>query len=682
VNGQSKITRSHRDRIALIYVRQSTLAQVRDNSESTARQYALGPTATQLGWPAKNVTVIDSDLGLSASSSGRRSGFREVIARMCLGEIGAIFGLEVSRLARSSADFQRLLELARLTDTLLVDAEGVYDLSDFNDRLVLGLKGTMSEIEIHLLKARMDGAKRAAAQRGDLRLRLPIGYIYDDENTIVMDPDAEVVAAVSDVFATFQATGSAYAVVSAFADRKFPYRVHGGPFDGQLRWGPLSHNRVLSILANPVYAGAYTYGRRPSTPRVDADGVIRTATVHRQRADWPVLITDHHPTYLSWQEYLDNEDRRAANHTSRKARPVREGFALCQGIISCGSCGSPMRTHYHQRAGHRASYFCSASREGHQPRTTTCRSVPAETVDHAVADLLLDTLTPTQVVLTLAAADEVITRAARTIRAGELAVQRAHYDADRAERAFDACEPENRLVARTLEARWEAKLAVLADAEATLTAIHAALPAVPNRGDLQTLLGDVHTLWHAPTTTDRDRKRLLRTLIADVTILPEPNTTVVGIGMRWHTGATDEITCPTTRPRPPSAAIDLIRQHATALTDQALADLLNAGGHTTTNGKPFGVHSVRWTRHRHQIPSWGTPQPGEITASQAATILGIKPCAIYRWINHDRLPARHTTAGRWSIPWDPTIEATCRNMITASTQLRTTTSHSSKGGAV
>jgi DNA invertase Pin-like site-specific DNA recombinase len=548
------------------YVRQSTLAQVREHSESTTRQYALGALATDLGWPSENVTIVDADLGLSGGSASQRSGFREVVARVCLGEIGAIFGLEVSRLGRSSADLQRLLELARLTDTLLIDADGVYDLADINDRLLLGLKSQMSEVEIHLLKARLHGAKQAAAHRGRLRLRLPIGFVYDDD-AIVIDPDAEVAAAVSDVFTAFAATGSAYAVVGAFAGRKFPYRVHGGPFDGQLRWGTLHHGRVLSMLTNPVYAGAYAFGRRPSVHRVDADGAVRTASVHRPRADWPVLIVDHHPGYLTWQDYLDNGDRLAANRTSRGARPAREGFALCQGIIGCGSCGAPMRTRYDAHAERRAYYVCAASRESHQRQAPTCRTVRADAVDAAVADLLLATLTPVEVGLTLAAADEVVARSTCTRRAAELAVERARYDAERAERAFHGCEPENRLVARTLETRWEAKLAALADAEAALDAVRATLPPTPNRADLEALLADVHTLWRAATTPDRDRKRLLRTLIADVTILAEPDPTRIRIGVRWHTGATDETTCPAVPPQPEPAALEVIRRHSPTMPD-------------------------------------------------------------------------------------------------------------------
>lgn len=283
MNGLAKITRSHRERTALVYVRQSTVAQGGEHGESTARQYDLAQAAIAMGWPPQRIAVIDADLGLSGRSAARRGGVQEIVTRVCLGEVGTILGLEASRPARSSADFARLLEIARLSGTLLIDEDGVYDLAAINDRLVLGLKGQMSEAELHLLKVRLDGAKRAATSRGDLRLRLPIGYLYDPDGEVVLDPDAEVAAAIKDVFASFAASGSAYAVVSAFADRCFPYRVHGGPFDGELRWGRLTHDRVLSILANPAYAGAYAYGRRPSGQRLTADGTVHTVTGTRPR---------------------------------------------------------------------------------------------------------------------------------------------------------------------------------------------------------------------------------------------------------------------------------------------------------------------------------------------------------------------------------------------------------------
>src|SRR6266545_2149158 len=289
VNGDAKITATHRARAALIYVRQSTLVQVREHTESTVRQYGLVELAIGLGWAPEQVVVVDADLGLSGRFGSQRQGFRELISRVCLGKVGAVFGLEVSRLARSSAEFTRLLELARLTDTLLVDADGVYDLADVNDRLLLGLKGTMSEAELHLLAGRMHGAKLAAAERGELRFPLSVGYVYDADGRCVIDPDQEVHAAVADLFAAFQATGSAYKVVGEFTGRKFPLRAYGGAWAGQLRWGQLGHARVLDALANPCYAGVYVYGRSFMQRRVLPDGSVRAVRRYRPRDQWPLV---------------------------------------------------------------------------------------------------------------------------------------------------------------------------------------------------------------------------------------------------------------------------------------------------------------------------------------------------------------------------------------------------------
>ena len=588
-----KITGSHRERVAVIYVRQSSLAQVRDHTESTTRQYALRDEAVRLGWPARLVEVIDADLGLSGRSADHRAGFKELTGRVCVGEVGAIFGLEVSRLARSTADLSRLLELARLTDTLVIDGDGVYDLANFNDRLLLGLKGTMSEAELHLLAGRLQGAKRAAAERGELRFPLPVGLVYDDDGRTVIDPDAEVQAAVGDVFAAFRSGGSAYAVVAALKDRPFPLRAYGGVWAGQLRWGRLTHSRVLGILANPSYAGCYVFGRYHSQRVVSPDGVVSTKTVERAMADWPVVIHDHHAGYICWEDFLANRARLAANTTHAGARPPREGHALCQGIIACGSCGRPMTTRYH-RNGH-AAYECSASRAD-QMATPTCRSIAAGTVDDAVTERLLDALCPEEIAFALAAADEVTDRRARRTRAAELALERARYEADRAERAFHACEPENRLVARNLETRWETRLLAYTEAETALTQAQAAATPLPSRGELEALTADVATLWAATSTTDRDRKRLLRTLIADVTLLAEPDFGKARIGIRWHTGAADELIVArrlavTEFRRTDPAAIELARQFA-HLSNGDLAEKLNAAGHMTGAGRRFDNYAV------------------------------------------------------------------------------------------
>ncbi len=671
MRGTEKITAGHRERTALIYIRQSSLAQVRDNTESTARQYALADEAVRLGWARSAVEVIDADLGLSGRSAEHRSGFKDLVGRVCLGEVGAIFGLEVSRLARSSADLSRLLELARLTDTLVVDADGIYDLANFNDRLLLGLKGTMSEAELHFLAGRLQGAKRAAAERGELRFPLPVGFVYDDDdgNTII-DPDAEVQAAVADVFAAFRAGGSAYQVVGAFKGRRFPLRAYGGVWAGQLRWGRLTHSRVLGILANPAYAGTYVFGRYHSRRVVSPDGVVSTKTVELPRDEWPVVIHDHHGGYITWDDFLANGARLAANLTNAGARPPREGHALCQGIIACGSCGRPMTTRYH-RNGH-AAYECSASRAD-QMATATCRSITAVTVDDAVAERLLDALNPKEVALALAAADEVADRRARHGRAAELAVERARYEAERAERAFHACEPENRLVARNLEARWEQRLSALAEADKALADQHRAVPPLPSRAELEKLTSDMSALWHAPTTASRDRKRLLRTLISDITLLPEPDFAKARIGIRWHTGATDELVVArrqdvTQYRRTDPAAIDVARS-LSHLANREIAERLNAAGCVTGAGRRFDNNAVASLRHCHQIPPPGALEESEVAVADVARRLGISHGAVIYWINRGWLAARRGLNNQWCIPFDARVEADCRRRVARSAHI-------------
>jgi len=684
VTDHRKITRSHLDRLAVIYVRQSSMAQVREHTESTARQYALADEAVRLGWDRRDVLVVDADLGLSGRSAEHRDGFRDVVSRVCLGEVGAIFGIEVSRLARSSADLSRLLELARLTDTLLIDGDGVYDLADFNDRLLLGLKGTMSEAELHFLAGRLQGAKRAAAERGELRFPLPVGYVYDDEGAIIIDPDQEVQAAVADVFAAFRATGSAYGVVSAFKGRRFPLRAFGGVWAGQLRWGRLNHARVLGILTNPGYAGAYVFGRYTARRTVHPDGSVRNSITLLPREKWPVCLHDHHPGYISWQDYLSNEARLAANRTNAGARPARTGSALCQGIIACGGCGRPMSTRYHRSGA--AAYECAASRAD-QTASATCRSIRAATVDAAVADRLLAALNPEEVALAFAAADEVAGRQTRATRAAELAVERARYEADRAERAFHAAEPENRLVTRSLETRWETKLAALAEAEAGLAAAHATTAPLPNRTDLETLVTDLPELWHAPTTSDRDRKRLLRTLISDVTLLPERDRGKCRIGIRWHTGAADEIVLARPLPageakRTPPAAVDLVVRLGPTTSSEALVAELNAAGLATGFGRPFDVAAVQWIRHVHKVPTPSDTRDGERTVAEVARHLQVSADAVYYWIANASIPARRTVGGRLRIPFTPAVEAACRRRIAQSCHLKTTTPDPSAKGAV
>ena len=678
----SKITATHLERLAVVYVRQSTIAQVREHTESTARQYALAEEAARLGWSTARISVIDADLGVSGRTASARSGFKELVGRVCVGEVGAILGLEVSRLARSSADLQRLLELCALTDTLIIDSDGIYDLGFFNDRLLLGLKGTMSEAELHLLAGRLQGAKLAAAQRGELRCPLPVGYVYDDDGRTVIDPDDEVRTAVADVFASFEAKGSAYAVVAAFAGRRFPTRAYGGVWAGDIRWGRLMYGRVLQLLANPSYAGAYVFGRFRSRRIVDPDGTIRLKSTELPRAQWQVLIRDHHPAYITWESFLANTQQLAANCTHQGARPVREGGALLQGIVLCGGCGRAMST---TCSGGKPIYDCTHSRSDHVT-TPQCRSVLAQVVDQMVGQRLLEVLAPQEIALALAAADEVTARKTNHNRALELRVERTRYEAARAERAFHHCDPDNRLVARSLERRWEEKLRELAEVEREL-ACQMNEPTLPSRDQLESLAADFPRLWAAPTTSDKERKRLLRTLIGDVTLFSEPHSMQLRIGIRWRSGVCEELMVRRPHPAPqarrtPQAAVELARRLGASRTNAELAAELNRLGLKSGTGKCFSAALVQWIRYAYDIDQLQPLAPGELSVKQVAARLGIAPDALYCWISQGQIAVRHAAAGRLCVPFTPEVEQTLRQRIANSNRIRLRNQKLTVGDAV
>jgi DNA invertase Pin-like site-specific DNA recombinase len=665
---REKIKGQHLERLAIVY----------------ERQYALAEEAARLGWAAERVVVLDGDLGISGrfSDTQARQGYKRLVARVCLGEVGAILGLEVSRLARSNAETQRLLEFCALTDTLVIDSDGIYDLKDFNDRLLLGLKSQMSEAELHMITSRLQGAKRAAAERGELRFPLPVGYVHDEEARTIIDPDEEVQAAIRDLFRAFEQTGSAYGVVGAFKGRRFPKRAYGGAWAGEVRWGELTHPRVLAVLANPCYAGAYVFGRYRSRRAVRPDGTITTKIEQLDRADWPVLIAEHHEGYISWERYLANERRLAANDTRSGQRPPREGSALCQGIVRCGSCGRSMGVLHRHEGSH---YDCTHARADHV-NTPACRQVKAVVVDELIARRMLEAIAPEQVALALAAADEVSDRQARSTRALELRVERARYEAIRAERAFHACEPDNRLVARSLENRWEEKLRELKDAEAEL-AEHSVTAPGPSREQLEALARGLPKLWAADTTTDRDRKRLLRTMIADVTLTSHPHGRELQVGIRWRSGAAEQHTIqrppkPADAKRTPSEVIELIKRLAAEHTNAQIAEQLGAAGMCTSTGLPFDEKAVRWLRWRYRIGPSQLLRDGELTVKQTAERVGVSVGTVYAWISTGKLVARRGPASRLYIPFPPHVEQQCRTLVASSVHLPAETKIRAAGGAV
>src|SRR6266566_2755163 len=505
-----KIAATHLQRQAYLYVRQSTLRQVLENTESTKRQYALRERAVVLGWPLDRIVVIDSDLGQSGADSDR-VGFQKLVAAVGMGEVGVVLGLEVSRLARSSSDWHRLLEICALTDTLILDEDGLYNPGHFNDRLLLGLKGTMSEAELHVLRARLIGGQRAKASRGELEMKLPIGLVHDSTGKVVLDPDLQVQAALRTFFETFRRTGSAASTVRSFREQGllFPRRLSSGPHQGELAWGPLLHWRALRALKNPRYAGAFVYGRTQT--RRTPHGTERRVQLPREQ--WHTLIRDAHPGYIAWAEYEENlrrlHDNAQACGADRRHGPPREGPALLQGLTVCGRCGGRMTIRYY--VSHREvlpEYVCQ--REGIEHAQAICQRIVGGALDRAIGELLVETVSPLALEVALAVQDELEARAQEVDRMRRQQVERARYETELAQRRYLRVDPDNRLVADSLEADWNRKLCTLQEAqqqyerqrEKDRLAIDEEL-----RTRLHRMATDFPRLWRDPNTPDRERKR-------------------------------------------------------------------------------------------------------------------------------------------------------------------------------
>ncbi|MHC4066746.1 MAG: recombinase family protein, partial [Planctomycetota bacterium] len=461
-----KVRADHLKRDAYLYIRQSTLQQVLHNTESTQRQYALKQRAVALGWPVERVIVIDSDLGQSGATATDREGFQRLVAEVGMGHAGIVLGLEVSRLARNCADWHRLLEICGLTDTLILDEDGLYDPAQFNDRLLLGLKGTMSEAELHVLRARLQGGIRNKARRGELRIPLPVGLVYDQQGKVMLDPDKQVQQTVHTFFQAYQREGSALAVVKYFDKNGLllPRRLRGGANKGQLVWGPLGHTRAVQVLRNPRYAGAFAFGRTRACKRPNGRDGYRT----QPQEDWHTLIPDAHPGYISWQRYQDNlHTLRAcaqACGSDRRKSPPGQGPALLQGLVLCGVCGRRMTVRYHQRHGNlMGDYVCQheSTNHGHP----VCQQMTGSSMDRAIGELLLKMVQPVTLELAFAVQAELHDRLEEVDQLRRQQIQRAEYDMELARNRYMRVDPNNRLVADALEAEWNNKLRALTEAQ-------------------------------------------------------------------------------------------------------------------------------------------------------------------------------------------------------------------------
>ncbi len=637
--GHQKVTLSHLSRDAYLYVRQSSLRQVFEHGESTRRQYALRERAVALGWPTERIVVIDSDLGLSGAD-GDREGFQRLVAEAGMGRAGIVLGLEVSRLARSSTDWHRLLEICALSETLILDEDGVYDPGDFNDRLLLGLKGTMSEAELHVMRARLRGGILNRAERGELKTPLPVGLVYDPLDRVVLDPDVQVQNSLRLLFETFARTGSARAAMKRFRDEnlRFPHRRSSRLQKGELYWKPITYSRVLQVLHNPRYAGAFTFGRSRSRRR-PGSGVERRRLA---REEWTVLIVDRHPGYISWQRFEENERQLRDNAASRvdaNPGPPREGPALLQGLATCGLCGRTMTVHYRTRkAGQVPDYVCGG--EKRETGSAVCQRMAGAAIDRAVGELLVDLMTPLTLEVALQVQDELAARAEEADLWRVQQVQRAREEADLARQRFMQTHPDNRMVADVLEAEWNARLRALDEARHELERSRLEPGSgmdEQQRKRVLALASDFPRLWNDPATPHRERKRMARLLIEDVTLIKDMRS----LGVRLRGGATRQLTW---TPDPHPSRIYRTNDGVVAEIDRLLdeyhdgevARILNGRGYRTGYGRAFTSKLVRSTRWNRGLKSHfqRLRDRGLLRCHEMAERFAVSRGTINRWYKH------------------------------------------------
>jgi DNA invertase Pin-like site-specific DNA recombinase/uncharacterized protein YndB with AHSA1/START domain len=672
----SKIKPSHTQRAAFVYIRQSTPGQVEHNRESTARQYALADRACQLGWPKEQVVIVDDDLGLSGSGIDKRSGFARLTSEVALAHVGIVLGLEVSRLARNNADWYRLLELCGVTDTLIGDNDGVYHPALFNDRLLLGLKGTMSEAELHIIRARLDGGIRNKAARGELRRGLPVGFVWGEQDgEVLFHPDEAVTSAIRTVFERFAEFGSARRVWLWFRSEglSFPLQTTPAGMPGPIRWVTPTYTALHHILSNPVYAGAYTYGKTRYERYVDEHGTVRKRIRHLPMDQWAVLIPDHHSGFIDWATFQANQARLDSNtrpkpHQSGGA--VREGSALLQGLVTCGHCGR--RLHVHYRGRNSAPGYHCAGKDLVAGRGVYCLNVGGMVIEQAVVRAFLEAITPAAIEAVRLSVGQLESNHDAALSQWRLEVERARYEAERAERRYRSVEPENRLVARGLETEWEKRLRDLTAAEMELRRREQQRPNSLGPEQLQRIqmLGsDIGQVWSAVSTTDRDRKELLRTLLEEVVMNLTRAEGHAHLTLRWRGGAITALDVPVPRfkpmgPRTDEDTISLLRRLAALYPDEVIAGILNRQGRKTASGERFTANQVGSLRRYRDISRFqppAEPPSGELVSiRKAAQILGMNTSSIHRWLADGFIAGEQITPGA---PWQIRITDELRARI-------------------
>ena len=635
MSGSPRITNRHLERSAAVYVRQSTQGQVLRNRESRERQYRLAERARELGWPEERIVVIDSDLGRSAASQGTRSGFERLCEQVAQGRVGAVFGIEVSRLARNTIEWFQLLDLCRVNDTVLVEDSQVYAPGREDDGLILGIKGTFSATELSVLRARMEGGRRSKAQRGELYSSPPIGFVREG-NGIRKDPNLRVQAAVEAVFARFREGGSALQATHLLREAgvQLPSRPHGADV---AVWRDATYSRVKDILRNPAMGGAYAHGKARFAYRDDG-------TLLSPEERWRVLKPGRHEGYVSWPEWMEVQETLAANSTVRhgKRGAAREGAALLQGLAVCGHCGRSIQVRYNVSR----SYYCN-QRTADLGAKRSCLSVGGIGIDKAVAERFLDLVSPAGAEAAMAAAQAIAERAETALRSQLLELEHCRYEAGLAERRYRQVDPDNRLIAATLERDWEAALRAVESAEFALEAARERQPEDLPPSYFTELGTSLERVWNAPETTHRDRKRLLACLVEEVTLqLGEDDRTEVVI--HWRGGRADSFSVKRQKRRPVRRdddidTVELVRRLAQFYPDAQVATLLNGQGRRSARGLWFSTSLVQDLRRRHGIPEFKASATDEgdgelLSVKEAARELGISDATLYRWINAGILP--------------------------------------------
>ena len=690
-----KIQTRHLERRAYVYVRQSTAKQVFENTESTARQYALAERARALGWSKGAIEIIDEDLGRSGATAQNRSGFSCLTQGVARGEAGAIFALEVSRLARCSQDWQRLLALCAVAGVVVVDEQAIYDPQDGDDKLLLDFKGTMSEAELHWLSLRLRGAQNSLAKRGELRFNPCTGFVWGGHG-FEKDPDLAVRSAIGMIFERFAIEPSVGRVVRWARETSFRIPTRRSYADGtnELRWSQLCLTRLKEILRNPIYAGAYAYGRRSET-KVIVDGEIHTVRRCKGPEEWTALIQEAHEGYITWETYLKNQERMRDNAVRRpnKGAP-REGRALLTGVLLCGRCGRPMTVRYQGAGGDRWVYVCV----GENSRgAKVCWMVSGPPIDAAVEELLLRMIIPSELDLTLAVEREVESQSASLNEQWKLRLEKAQYEARRAERRYKAVDPDNRVVARTLEGQWEGclqELEVVRHQYEEARRQRRVQLTKEDRERVRELARDLPRVWHAPTTKPADRKAMLRIVIEAITVrpvdVPERKT---HIEVQWSSGAVDELSVPRIRTRRTSKeAIERIRELAAlGMGDEAMAEKLNEEKLTTGHHRRWTVHAVKRIRLEHtstrRAPNAHARQPlpdrhpdGRYSVRGAMKRFGVNSDKVRRWIKRGMVEAVREDFdwcdGAW---WLSIDEASAKRLEEDATKRRRSTKQNNAG---